>query len=230
MLYYRLLHRTERLTCDVEAVHECSFPGVSCDACGQTWAQTGIGYPTLAGICRVLPKRPTPLPIDQFLALKRDVQSLVRPDTVIAPGVGFGPLRGRIGDTPSSVQWATPWTLLVADDVLIALGERGVRLPRTAPAILRHARGTVTHLHELELEPRGTTTAAEQQRATTCTRCGRTGVRWPDDVVLVASSLDEELDVFRLGDMTTMIVASERFMEALQACGLHIEHECLSVE
>jgi uncharacterized double-CXXCG motif protein len=53
-----------------------------------------------------------------------------------------------------------------------------------------------------------------------CRRCERNGNRLPDELVLAEATLPEDVDVFRLRDFTTVLVASERFVNAVERLGL----------
>jgi hypothetical protein len=48
-----------------------------------------------------------------------------------------------------------------------------------------------------------------------CATCGRLGLRRPDEPILDAASLPKSLDLFRVGNFATMVIGTERFVEAV---------------
>jgi hypothetical protein len=64
---------------------------------------------------------------------------------------------------------------------------------------------------------------------TACATCGRQPIVRPAQVAIDATSVPQGHDVFRLADLTTMIVATERAVDVLAASGLrgfHFEPFC----
>ncbi|HEX8818510.1 MAG TPA: double-CXXCG motif protein [Archangium sp.] len=53
-----------------------------------------------------------------------------------------------------------------------------------------------------------------------CPRCHRHGLTLPKPLLLEASTLPSHLDVFRLEDFSTVVVCTERFVDACQRLGL----------
>ena len=49
-----------------------------------------------------------------------------------------------------------------------------------------------------------------------CATCGRHAFSRPDEPILDAASLPADLDLFRVGNFATMIIGTERFMDAVR--------------
>jgi hypothetical protein len=52
----------------------------------------------------------------------------------------------------------------------------------------------------------------------TCTRCGRVAVKGPR-VLRILPDVPADVDVFRLSDLTTFVLVTERFVNAIDAVG-----------
>jgi len=200
----------------VEARHRWGLPGVKCDSCGATWANVGIAYPTadlsLLGNLARFTKSP-PVPWAEFEELRRLVLPHIPPGAPTPPGTGLGPLHGKARGSFADVVWPSPWTVLIREQALIALRKSEVRPLNGA---VSHLRGPadLPALVELELEPRGRLAAGAHSAALPCAVCGRQPVTRPSDVTIERSSIPDDRDIFRLTDLTTMIVGTERAVRA----------------
>ncbi len=96
-----------------------------------------------------------------------------------------------------------------------AVGLKGGR------ASLRFRQRASPDLLELELHPVGRAHAdcLPADRQPRCPRCGRFGLTLPKPLLLDAATLPSHLDVFRLEDFSTVIVCTERFVDACQRLG-----------
>src|SRR5262249_25337593 len=71
-------------------------------------------------------------------------------------------------------------------------------------------------LLELQIEPHAVLTSPGlPSEAAECSACGRRGIRKPDHIIIDSSSVPLHLDVFRLRNVPTVILASERFADAV---------------
>jgi hypothetical protein len=52
-----------------------------------------------------------------------------------------------------------------------------------------------------------------------CPKCGGRDFERPNEPILDAATLPQELDLFRLADFMTMIIGTERFVEAVRRLG-----------
>jgi len=208
-----------------DATHKWRLPGVRCHTCGVTWASSGHQYPGVD-----LSQHPDrrefekarPEPFPEFARLRELVRSLAPPDAVLPPGTRFGPLvgpaSGQLG--PFTSQGDMLW--LVRQDALERLQVEGVRGLLGCRTELRFRQKDPPQLLELQIEPHGRLhqDCIPQDVLPPCVTCGRVYFRLPDEPILDAASLPRELDLFRVGNFATVIVGTERFMEAVRRLGL----------
>jgi uncharacterized double-CXXCG motif protein len=72
----------------------------------------------------------------------------------------------------------------------------------------------------MELLPRGTFHPdCLPERPPPCPKCGGRGFKRPEEPILNAATLPQDLDLFRLADFMTMIIGTERFVEAVRRLG-----------
>lgn len=205
----------------VEARHRWGLPGVKCDSCQATWANVGIAYPTVD--LSSLPTaeryaRSWPVTWDQFDDARRAVLQFLPANAVVPPGTALGPLIGTARGVFPHVAWQNPWTMLLRTDALEQLRAKGVRhlTGRAAQFTGRE----IPELVELELEPRGRMSGQSFSPSLPCTRCGRQPIVRPTKIAIDRSSVATDRDIFRLTDLTTMIVATERAVSEMVALGL----------
>jgi uncharacterized double-CXXCG motif protein len=98
---------------------------------------------------------------------------------------------------------------------LQAEGVRGLHGCRTE---LRFRQKNPPQLLELQLEPHGRLhpDCLPPDLPPPCATCGRLGLTRPDAPILDAASLPMHLDLFRVGNFATMIIGTERFMDAVR--------------
>ncbi|AEI63410.1 hypothetical protein LILAB_07485 [Corallococcus macrosporus] len=98
---------------------------------------------------------------------------------------------------------------------LQAEGVRGLLGGRTE---LRFRKKAPPELLDLQLEPRGLLHPDCIPAGTPppCPTCGRHAFARPDEPILAAASLPTDVDVFRLENFATMIVGTERFVDAVK--------------
>nr|WP_256561502.1 double-CXXCG motif protein [Pyxidicoccus xibeiensis] len=77
-------------------------------------------------------------------------------------------------------------------------------------------------LLELQIEPHGRLhrDCIPPDAPPPCETCGWVYFRLPDEPILDAASLPSELDLFRVGDYSTVIVGTEQFVEAARRLDL----------
>jgi uncharacterized double-CXXCG motif protein len=110
------------------------------------------------------------------------------------------------------------WTLLMRREPLEHLQAEGVRGLRGYRTELRFRKKSPPELLEMELVPHGQlhVDCLPADRPAPCVKCGRTGGRLPAQPILDASTLPQELDLFRLAGFMTLIICTERFVEAVR--------------
>ncbi|NVJ19059.1 double-CXXCG motif protein [Myxococcus sp. AM010] len=210
---------------EINAWHKLSLPGVSCGTCGETWANTGHEYPCID--LAQLPARnefarPRPEPFPEFVRLRELVRPLVPPDAELPPGTGFGPLVGRARGAFGPIAWVGGQKLLVQRDALSRLHFEGVRGLQACLTQLRFRQKDGPELLELQIPPHGRLhpDCIPPDEPPPCVTCGHWGLTRPDALILDAASLPTDLDLFRVGNFSTMIVGTERFMEAVRRLDL----------
>jgi uncharacterized double-CXXCG motif protein len=157
----------------------------------------------------------------EFERLREQVRPLVPAGVPLWPGTEFGLLVGTAKGEFGPLLMQNPWELLMRREALEQLQASGVRGLKGCRTELRFRQKNPPELLELELLPRGRfhPDCLPAERPAPCEKCGRTGWKRPEEPILEAASLPEELDLFRLGDYTTMIMGSERFVEAVRRLG-----------
>lgn len=102
-----------------------------------------------------------------------------------------------------------------------AEGLRGLKGCRSA---LRFRKKNPPELLEMELLPRGTFhPACLPERPPPCPKCERDYFKLPEEPILDAATLPQELDLFRLAGFLTLIISTERFVDAVHRLGY--EHD-----
>jgi uncharacterized double-CXXCG motif protein len=206
---------------EFNAWHKLALPGVSCHTCGATWTDVGHEYPCVN--LKQLPERgefekARPEPFPEFARLRELVRPLAPRNAELPPGTGFGPLVGRAHGEFGPIAWVGGLKLLVRRDALERLQAAGVRGLLGCRTELRFRQKNPPELLELQIEPHGRLhpDCIPPEVPPPCITCGRDAFRRPDEPILDAVSLPMDLDLFRVGNFATMIVGTERFMEAVR--------------
>ncbi len=227
MQYFRIReNKASGYMTSVDATHKWKLPGVlDCPACGSTWGDNSRAYPSVdltlvASLADFEEARAEP--IEEYERLCELVRPYLPPGALLEPGVAFGPLvgnaQGRFGPIILS---PCPWWPMVQREALEKLQAEGLRGLKGCPTQLRfRQRASPTPL-ELELLPVGRAhpDCLPPDREPPCPRCGRNGLSLPKPLLLDAATLPNHLDVFRLEDFSTVVVCTERFVEACQRLG-----------
>jgi uncharacterized double-CXXCG motif protein len=210
----------------VNAAPKWGLPGVKdCPACKATWADISKAYPSVdltpvAALARF--ERPGAKPIEEYERMRELVRPLLPPGAVVEPGSCFGPLmgnaQGRFGQFVSYYSQV----LLVRREALEKLQAEGLRGLKGCRMEVRFRQRHSPELLELELLPVGHLhpKCLPPNREPPCPRCGREEISLPKQPVLDAATLPPHLDLFRLLDMSTLVICTERFAEACQRLGL----------
>ena len=205
---------------EAHGAHKWGLPGVRCHTCGVTWAGAGPTYPCVD--LSQLPEqheflKARPEPFAEFSRLRELVRPLAPTDAMLQPGTRFGPLVGRAFGKLPAFAWIIE-VLLVHRDALERLQVEGMRGLLACRTELRFRQKNPPELLELQIEPRGRLhpDCIPPHVHPPCPTCGRHYFTWPDEPVLDAASLPPELDLFRVGNFATMVIGTERFMEAVR--------------
>ncbi|HLK99651.1 MAG TPA: double-CXXCG motif protein [Myxococcaceae bacterium] len=207
-----------------DASNKWSLPGVHCPVCDAIWSYGTDRYPSVD--LSHLPdqnKYRARLEKDyaEFERLREQVRPLLPARIPLWPGTRFGPLVGTAQGEFGPLVMNYPWDLLMRREALEQLQAAGVQGLKGYRTELRFRRKSPPELLQLELLPRGHLhpDCLPADRPTPCVRCGRSGLRLPEEPVLIEDSLPHELDLFRVEDYLTMIVGSERLVEAARRLG-----------
>jgi uncharacterized double-CXXCG motif protein len=161
-----------------------------------------------------------PKPYAEYVRLAELVRPLCPEGALLEPGTSFGALhgtaRGRFG--PLSLE--DPWVLLVREDALRAFEDAGLK--GIVPVRPELKKSPSPPIFELQLFPKGRLhpDCLPPDRGPPCPVCGVQDWWMPKEYWLDAASLPADLDVFRLEDALTRFLASERFVEVAQSCGV----------
>jgi uncharacterized double-CXXCG motif protein len=209
-----------------DATHKWRLPGVKCHTCGVTWGGAGHEYPRvdlsqLSEMAKFV--RPWPVPVAEFERLREWVRPLAPVGAELPPGTHFGPLEGFASGKFGPFAWQGSSLLLVRRDALERLQAEGVRGLEACLTALRFRQKNPPELLELQVEPHGRLhpDCIPPDEPPPCPTCGRYGLTRPDEPILDAASMPPERDLFRVGNFATMVIGTERFMEAV--CRLELD-------
>lgn len=225
MRFFEVLEdEATRNTGRIDGVSPWCIPSIDCTVCGG-YGGLGEAYPTvdLARFAhRALleePRSQQALSLEAYRHLCEQLRPWVPPAAPLEPGTQLGPVvgkaKGRFGDFYFQAPWA-PWIRISALEKLHAAGVRGLHC---APGDLGYRGQPAPPLHCLEVLVHGALhpTSHTPDWQAPCPRCGSHRNGYPSEsAVLAASTLPENIDLFRLRDFKTVIVASERFVEAVK--------------
>lgn len=210
-----------RYTGDLNAGHQWGLPGVeACPTCGVGGGVVGLQYPCVD--LSSLPERkefdePQPVSFEKFVRLRELVRPLAPKGALLEPGTKFGPLEGTGSGYFGQLFMQNPWSLYVRREALERLREAGVRGLQGCPINVRFRAKRPPELLALQLELHGQFHPAclPPDREPPCPTCGYERLMRPDPIILEVASLPLDLDVFRLRQGWTNIIASERMLDAV---------------
>jgi uncharacterized double-CXXCG motif protein len=221
MRIYRLTH-PEITAPRIQAARTWCLPGVRCEFCDNTWTSVGLDYPSLdlssfplAPQCRA-----RVIPLADFRVLRRALLDWLERPLVVRPGTGFGPLTGRARGSIRGLAWFQGLTPLFSVEVFRIL-ERQARRVRGQRTLLKGRGQDSIELFELDPSPGAELhpSVIPVDLALPCPQCGWWALKMPERIVLKASSIPNDTDVFRGIDLTTAIFVTERFAHALRDSG-----------
>ena len=214
-----------------DAVHRWKMPGVHCPQCDAIWNTPAAAYPCvdLSGHPerRQFEKPRLEENFSEFERLCALVRPLMPAGALLLPGTSFGALAGTAkGQFGPIVLLPSDFHMLTSPGTLAALESEGVRGLRACPTELRSRQKGKPELLELQIESYGLLhpDCLPPGKAAPCAKCGRYDFSLPREPILDAASLPLHRDVFRLANFGTVLVATERFKEAVER---HAPH-CLS--
>jgi uncharacterized double-CXXCG motif protein len=209
----------------VDAAHKWGLPGIdNCPACKSTWSSI-LSYPSVdltpvAALADFEEARAEP--IEEYERLRELVRPLLPPGAVLKPGTTFGPSIGKAQGRFGPFVMNYSWVLLVQREALEKLQAEGLRGLKGCRMEVRFRQRNSPELLELAILPVGRLhpDCLPPDCEPPCPRCGRRGVSLPKSLLLDATTLPSDLDLFRLEDHSTVIVCTERFVDACRRLGL----------
>jgi len=196
MKLYKIAERNIPEDASIEAAHCWSLPGVTCDLCAATWANTGLAYPQV-DLSR-LPDTdpyldPWPVPVHRFQELRDEIIPLLPNGAIILPGTESGPFHGTFRGAPGPFVWLNPWTLLASSAAIRTLRSKGTGMPSAVRAKLRSEAGMAADLFEIAITPHGrlAPSCVAAGSGSFCERCGRRGITKPEVLMISRVSLHE---------------------------------------
>jgi uncharacterized double-CXXCG motif protein len=205
--------------------HQWGLPGVECSVCKATWSSTGGAYPSVDLSHLPAEEQKKYLPrleknYEEFERLREQVRPLVPAGVHLWPGTDFGPMHGRAWGEFGPLVVVHAWELLMRREPLERLQAEGLRGLKGCRTALRFRKKNPPELLEMELLPRGRLHPdCLPERPPPCVKCERDGFKWPEEPLLDAATLPQDLDVFRLAGFMTRILGTERFVEAVRRLG-----------
>ena len=184
------------------------------------WGNDAIRYPCadLTGLPNLQEfEDPSPQSFEVYLRLREQVLPLLPAGAVLRPGMALGPMVGRASGTFGPLFMQNPWSFYMRREALERLQEAGVRGLHGCRMEVRFRGKNPPELLEPQLEIRGELHQdCLPQDAKTCAHCGVKNYSLPDPYILDAATLPPELDLFRLAGWSSLIIATERFVDAVR--------------
>ncbi|OJT18887.1 hypothetical protein BO221_38575 [Archangium sp. Cb G35] len=218
--------RTSVYTGYINGTHKWGLPGIlGCPGCKASWSASAKSYPSvdLTPVSSLADfEEPRAEPIEEYERLRELVRPLLPPGALVEPGTELGPLMGKAQGRFGPLVTLNPWVLLMQSEALEKLQAEGIRGLKGCRTQLRFRQRNSPELLELEILPLGRLhqDCLPRERTPPCPRCGRRGLTLPDDRLLDAATVPHHLDLFRLEDFSTVIVCTERFVEACRRLNL----------
>lgn len=219
---------TAGYTGNLDAVNKWGLPGVQpCPVCRAGGGMTGLLYPCMD--LSSLPahelaklSNPWPVPREELHRLTERVRPFAPSWAVLSAGAKFGPLTGTGTGRFGQLFMQSPWTLYLRREALERLESSGVRGLQGCPIDVRFRGKSPPQLMELQLRLHGRLhpSCLPPDRKPPCPACGNDPLKLPEPIVLDAASLPEDVDVFRMADAWTVILVTERFVDAVKRQGL----------
>ncbi len=213
--------KTPPYTGYTNAAAKWGLPGSYCPVCEGTRVAAGNAYPCvdLSG----LPERAEfeearRVPIEEFERLRELVLPLMPPGALVLPGATLGPFVGTATGRFGALFYDMPFTLLVRREALEKLQAAGLRGLNGCRTQLRFRQRNAPEFWEFQLMFKGRLhpDCLPPDRKPPCKRCRVDGFKLPEQMLLDAATLPTDLDLFRLSDVTGIIIASERFVETVR--------------
>ena len=194
------------------------LPGVECNDCKETWANTGINYPTInleELDERHLFEKPKVVDVLTYRKLVGIIKTHFPQLEMLTPGTRFGNLVGKLDGKPfNNFVPSFPTDILIEEILLKSLSETKLNLPNWVQVNLVNKNNT-RKIYEFELLPKGKLLNPIITNQV-CKTCEHESVIKPNSLIVDKESVPRNLDIFRLSNFSTIMVASERFVEKIK--------------
>jgi uncharacterized double-CXXCG motif protein len=156
----------------------------------------------------------------EFERLREQVRPLAPPGVHLWAGTQLGPMDGSAQGEFGPLALVHAWELLMRREPLERLQAEGLRGLKGVPTQLRFRKKNPPELLEMELLPHGRLhPACLPGLSPPCPKCENVRLTLPEKPILDAATLPQHLDLFRLEDGLTLIIGTERFVEAVRRLG-----------
>jgi uncharacterized double-CXXCG motif protein len=163
-----------------------------------------------------------PVSLAEFDRLRELVRPLAPKGTPLEPGTKFGPVEGSASGYFGQLYMQNPWTLFMRREALERLQAEGIRGLQGCPVKVRFRQKNHPWFLEMQLELHGQyhSDCLPPDLKPRCPTCGDEPLQRPARMILDAASLPVDVDVFRLRQGWTNIIASERLVDAVRRLDL----------
>ncbi|WP_257460628.1 SitI6 family double-CXXCG motif immunity protein [Archangium lipolyticum] len=226
MKFYELRRDpSPRYTGNLNASHKWGLPGVEpCPVCDLPPEGYTMGQYPCVDLSGLPPEdqekllESWPVPREEFIRRRELVRPLAPPYAVLKSGAVFGPLQGAGLGHFGQIIMQNPWSLCMRREALEQLRSAGVRGLLGCPTQVRFRTKNAPELRDIQLEIHGRFHPdCLPPREPPCTTCGvARDYSIPDPYWLDTASLPDHVDIFRLTDASTLIIANERMVDAVR--------------
>ncbi len=224
MKFYRMREdEAPRFTGNLNAAPRWMLPGIQpCSRCGLGGKDSAAHFPCvdLSHFPKTEQKKfrdPWPVPRVEFNRMRELVSPLVPPGSELQSGSAFGPTTGIGSGYFGQLFMQDAWSLCLRREALEKLRAAGIRGLQECPLQVVFRSRNPPELLDLQLALRGRFHPdCLPEVDPPCPTCGEDkGFSLPQPVLLAADSMPEDLDLFRFAGASTIILASERLVEAV---------------
>ncbi|MCP3136737.1 SitI6 family double-CXXCG motif immunity protein [Pyxidicoccus xibeiensis] len=208
----------------IDGVSPWCIPSVACALCG---GHGGLGEAYSTVDLSGFPERGL---LEEARSLEeisletyQELCELLRPrvpaGAPLVPGTQLGPVTGKSSGRFGDFYFQAPWALWASRETLEKLQASGMRGLHGAPGDLRYRGKHPPELFDLEIQVRGSLhpSCYPSSWQAPCSRCGSHRNSYPAEApVLDGTTLPEDGDLFRLREFETIIIANERFVDAVK--------------
>ena len=201
--------------------HKWYLPGVHCNVCRETWGMTGVQYPTVSLANHPIEQdliRSKPLDTEEFAKLRQSLTPYVEDNSLLLPGTRFGPVCGNINEMINDIVWINRWTPLFSDSFMNTLANKVQNLNRMVKTRVIALLDCDHHYYEAEIKCMGyLTVETGMRRYVPCKGCGRVGfsTQDPTSLKLDKASIPPDVNLFRIFDLPTFIIATEHVVDCI---------------